>query len=58
MIKFIFYGKILGYYYELDETNSKALKGSNIFPAPTKYEFIKNSRKAYPDYKLIFNKVG
>lgn len=56
--KFIFYGKILGLYYELDESNTKALENSKIKPASTQKWFMENARKAYPDYKLVFNKVG
>lgn len=57
-MKFIFYGKILGFYYELDETNSKAKEKSEITPATTIKDFKKNAKKAYPQKKIIFNKVG
>lgn len=57
-MKFVFFGKILGFYYELDESNSKQLEASKIFPASTVAEFKKNARKAYPNVKIIFNKVG
>ena len=57
-MKFIFYGKILGFYYELDETNSKAKEKSKITPATTAKAFKENAKKVYSDRKIVFNKVG
>lgn len=56
--KFVFFGKILGYYYELDDTNSVAKKDSLITPASTVVWFKENAKKAYKNKKVIFNKVG
>lgn len=56
--KFIFYGKILGNYYELNINNDGAKLDSKIEPASTVVWFKQNCRKAYPGYKLFFNKVG
>lgn len=57
-MKIVFYGKILGFYYQLDDTNSNKLKTSILQPASTQKEFEKNARKAYSEYKVVFNKVG
>lgn len=57
-VKFVFYGKILDFYRELDESNAKALETSIICPASTQKWFMENSKKAYPNHKIIFNKVG
>ena len=55
--KFIFFGKILGFYYELNE-NYEIDKNSKIQPASTINWFKQNAKKAYPGIKLYFNKVG
>lgn len=55
--KFIFFGKILGFYYELNEDYS-IKKDSLIIPAQKMIWFKNNARKAYPKTTLIFNKVG
>ena len=57
-IYFLFYGKILGLWCELDFENIKAFEESKITPAATLKRFKENVRKAYPDYKVIFIKVG
>ena len=57
-MKFIFFGKILGYYYELDESNTTAKKDSKIALASTVKEFKENARKAFAGQKIIFYKVG
>lgn len=57
-MQFIFYGKILGFYYELDATNTRAKENSEITPATTVKGFKQNAKKAYPHQKIIFNKVG
>ena len=57
-MKFIFFGKILGFYYELNESNSKVKENSEIIPASTIKDFKKNAKKAYPNQKIVFNKVG
>lgn len=55
--KFIFFGKIFGFYYELNEKFEKD-KDSKIEPASTVVQFKRNAKKAYPETELIFNKVG
>lgn len=55
--KFIFFGKILGLYYELDD-NNHIDEHSKIKPASKISWFKQNAKKAYPGIKLIFNKIG
>ena len=55
---FLFYGKILGMWYELDESNSKAKEDSVIPPAFNKKDFLKNARKYIKAKKIYFNQVG
>lgn len=55
--KFVFFGKILGFYYELNE-NYEIKKDSKIQPAQKINWFKENAKKAYPKTKIYFNKVG
>lgn len=55
--KFIFFGKIFGFYYELNKNFEKD-KDSKIESASTLVQFKKNAKKAYSETKLIFHKVG
>lgn len=57
-MKFVFFGKILGYYRELNEDNTTAKTDSKIYPASTVKWFKENARKAYAGQKIIFQKVG
>lgn len=55
---FLSCGKILGYYYELDASNSRPKFDSRVTPASTLKNFIANAKKIYNDKKIIINKVG
>lgn len=57
-MKFVFFGKILGYYRELNEDNTTVNENSKIHPASTVKWFKENARKAYAGEKIIFCKVG
>ena len=57
-IYFLFYGKILGMWCELDFTNSKAKEDSIIPPSFRKKDFLKNARKYIKAKKIYFNQVG
>ena len=56
--KFVFAGKISGYYRELDDSNTAAKENSIIYPASTKKWFEQNAKKAYAGYKVVINWVG
>jgi hypothetical protein len=55
---FLFYGKILGLWYELDCTNMQADGDSKITPSKHLKVFKQNVRKAYPNKKIVWLKVG
>ena len=55
--KFIFAGKIFGYYRELENNNVVSKENSKIYPASTKKWFKENAKKAYPNCKIIINWV-
>lgn len=57
-MKFVFFGKILGYYRELSEDNTTPKTDSPVHPASTIKWFKENARKAYAGEKIIFCKVG
>ncbi len=58
MIKTVFFGKILGFYYELNPDNTTINKQSPVCPASTVKWFKENTKKAYKGYKIVFNKIG
>lgn len=55
---FLFYGKILGMWCELDESNSKAKEDSVIPPAFNKKDFLKNVKKYVNAKNIYLNQVG
>lgn len=57
-MKFVFYGKILGYYRELSEDSTTPKVDSPVYPASTLKWFKENARKVYAGEKIVFLKVG
>lgn len=55
---FLFYGKILGLWCELDGANMYKLETSKITPARTLERFKERAKEQYSDKKIVWLKVG